>query len=232
MSNQVTIYDTTLRDGTQGEGISFSSADKIRIAERLDTFGVHYIEGGWPGSNPKDMEFFTAAANRKFNRAKIAAFGSTRRANAVCKDDPQIATLLKANTPVITMVGKTWSLHVAEVLRTTPEENIAMIADSIRYFKGLGKEVVYDAEHFFDGYKDDPRYSLATLQAAQDAGVDIAVLCDTNGGSMPSRSPASPSRSKRRCPAGSGFTRTTTAASASRMPWPRSNKAPCRCRGR
>src|SRR5882672_3958120 len=157
MSTKVTIYDTTLRDGTQGEGISFSSADKVRIAERLDAFGVHYVEGGWPGSNPKDMEFFTAVAGRKFKNTKIAAFGSTRRADTKCKDDPQIDMLVKATTPVVTMVGKTWSLHVAEVIRTTPEENIAMIGDSVRYFKEHGKEVMYDAEHFFDGYKDDPR---------------------------------------------------------------------------
>ncbi len=185
MSRKVQIYDTTLRDGAQGEGISFSSADKIRIAERLDAFGVDYIEGGWPGSNPKDMDFFTEAAKREFKHAKVAAFGSTRRANTKCKDDPQIDMLLKANTPVITMVGKTWSLHVREVIRTTPEENLAMIGDSVRFFKEHGKEVIYDAEHFFDGYKDDSRYAMATLKAAQDSGVDIVVLCDTNGGSMP-----------------------------------------------
>ena len=181
----VTIYDTTLRDGAQGEGISFSSADKVRIAERLDAFGVHYIEGGWPGSNPKDLDFFAAVAARKFKRAKISAFGSTRRAKIKCAHDPQVAALVKAETPVVTLVGKTWSLHVAEVLRTTPAENLAMIADTVRYFKQLGKEVTYDAEHFFDGYKDDPRYALATLKAAQDAGADIVVLCDTNGGSLP-----------------------------------------------
>jgi 2-isopropylmalate synthase len=185
MSRRIQIYDTTLRDGAQGEGISFSSADKIRIAERLDAFGIDYIEGGWPGSNPKDMDFFTEAAKRKFKHAKVAAFGSTRRANTKCKDDPQIDMLLKANTPVVTMVGKTWSLHVREVIRTTPEENLAMIGDSVRFFKEHRKEVVYDAEHFFDGYKDDPRYAMATLQAAQDSGVTIVVLCDTNGGSMP-----------------------------------------------
>lgn len=186
MNKPVTIYDTTLRDGAQGEGISFSSADKIRIAERLDALGVHYIEGGWPGSNPKDMEFFDGARQRSFKDAKIAAFGSTRRALIKCKDDPQIDALLKANTPVVTLVGKTWSLHVAEILRTTPEENLAMIADSIRYFKEHGKEVVYDAEHFFDGYKDDSRYALATLLAAEQAGASYVVLCDTNGGTMPS----------------------------------------------
>jgi 2-isopropylmalate synthase len=185
MSRKIYIYDTTLRDGAQGEGINFSSADKIRIAERLDAFGINYIEGGWPGSNPKDMDFFAEAAKRKFKQAKVAAFGSTRRANTKCKDDPQIDMLIKANTPVVTLVGKTWSLHVREVIRTTPEENVAMIGDSVRFFKEHGKEVVYDAEHFFDGYKDDPRYAMATLQAAQDSGVDIVVLCDTNGGTMP-----------------------------------------------
>ena len=185
MTKHATIYDTTLRDGTQGEGISFSSADKVRIAERLDAFGVHYIEGGWPGSNPKDMEFFELAAQRQFKHAKIAAFGSTRRAKTTCAADAQIQTLEKAGTPVVTMFGKTWALHVTEVLRTTLEENLAMIADSVRYFKQAGKEVIYDAEHFFDGYKDDPKYALATLQAAQDAGADMVVLCDTNGGTMP-----------------------------------------------
>ena len=186
MSRQVKIYDTTLRDGAQGEGISFSSADKIRIAERLDAFGVHYIEGGWPGSNPKDMDFFAEAAlRREFKHARIAAFGSTRRANTKCKDDPQIDMLLKAGAPAVTLVGKTWPLHVAEVIRTTLEENLAMIGDTVRFFKEHGKEVVYDAEHFFDGYKDDSRYALATLKAAQDAGTDVVVLCDTNGGSMP-----------------------------------------------
>jgi 2-isopropylmalate synthase len=186
MSKRVTIYDTTLRDGTQAEGISFSSADKIRIAERLDAFGVHYIEGGWPGSNPKDMEFFDMAAKRSFKHAKVAAFGSTRRANTTCADDSQIQMLLKANTPVVTMFGKTWALHVTEVLRTTLEENCAMIADSVKYFKTAGKEVIYDAEHFFDGYKDNPGYALSTLKAAQAAGADYVVLCDTNGGTLPS----------------------------------------------
>ena len=185
MAKIVTIYDTTLRDGTQGEGISFSSADKIRIAERLDAFGVHYIEGGWPGSNPKDMEFFELASKRKFKHAKITAFGSTRRAKTTCAADAQIQMLEKAGTPVVTMFGKTWALHVTEVLRTTLEENLAMISDSVRYFQQAGKEVIYDAEHFFDGYKADAKYALATLTAAQDAGASMVVLCDTNGGTMP-----------------------------------------------
>jgi 2-isopropylmalate synthase len=185
MTKPVAIYDTTLRDGSQAEGISFSSADKIRIAERLDAFGVDYIEGGWPGSNPKDMGFFDAAVKHKFKHAKIAAFGSTRRANTRAEEDPQIQTLLAANTPVVTMFGKTWPLHVTEVLRTTLDENLAMIADSVRFFKKNGKEVIYDAEHFFDGYKADATYALATLKAAQDAGADTVTLCDTNGGTLP-----------------------------------------------
>jgi 2-isopropylmalate synthase len=184
MKPHVTIYDTTLRDGTQGEGISFSSPDKVRIADRLDAFGVHYIEGGWPGSNPKDMEFFQAVQGRKFKHARVAAFGSTRRANTTCDDDAQIKMLVQAGTPVVTMFGKTWTLHVTEVLRTTLDENIAMIADSVRYFKDMGREVVYDAEHFFDGYKADAAYALATVKAAQDAGAHYVVLCDTNGGTM------------------------------------------------
>lgn len=181
----VAIYDTTLRDGTQGEGVSFSSLDKIRIAEKLDEFGVDYIEGGWPGSNPKDVSFFEEARKREWKHAKIAAFGSTRRADRKVEEDPQVQTLLDAQTPVVTFFGKTWRLHVTEVLRTTGEENLAMIRDTARYLKENGKEVVYDAEHFFDGYKDDAAYALSTLQAAKDGGADIIVLCDTNGGTMP-----------------------------------------------
>ncbi|MFV0417039.1 MAG: citramalate synthase [Chthoniobacterales bacterium] len=179
----VKLYDTTLRDGTQGEGVSFSILDKIRVAEKLDTFGMHYIEGGWPGSNPKDIAFFEEAKRRTWQHAKIAAFGSTRRANTTVEKDPQIQTLVAAETPVVTLVGKTWKLHVTDILNTTPEENRAMITDSVRYFKKLGKEVMFDAEHFFDGYKDDPEHTLAALDAAKDC--DVLVLCDTNGGTMP-----------------------------------------------
>lgn len=181
----VSLYDTTLRDGTQGEGISFSVLDKIRVAEKLDAFGVHYIEGGWPGSNPKDIAFFQEAAKRVWDSAKIAAFGSTRRANMKVQDDSQVRTLLDAATPVVTMVGKSWILHVTEVLGVKPEENFAIIKDSVAYCKEQGREVIYDAEHFFDGFKDDPEYALATLKAAAGAGADMVVLCDTNGGSMP-----------------------------------------------
>jgi 2-isopropylmalate synthase len=185
MNPQIEIYDTTLRDGSQGEGINFSVADKLRIADRLDAFGVHYIEGGWPGSNPKDIEFFAQAKRKRFKTAKLAAFGSTRRKNVPVQMDDQVLLLISAETPVVTIYGKTWMLHVKEVLNTTPEENLAMIGDTVRFLKSHGKMVVYDAEHAFDGYKDDPEYALATWQAAEAAGADIVVLCDTNGGSLP-----------------------------------------------
>jgi 2-isopropylmalate synthase len=186
MKPQVELYDTTLRDGSQGEGINFSVADKLRIAEKLDTFGVHYIEGGWPGSNPKDIEFFAQAKRRQFQNARLAAFGSTRRKLVAVESDDQVRLLLDAETPVITIYGKTWMLHVTEVLSTTPAENLAMISDTVRYLKSQGRVVIYDAEHAFDGYKDDPAYALATLEAAEQAGADLVVLCDTNGGCLPS----------------------------------------------
>src|ERR1043166_1611512 len=185
MKRSVQIYDTTLRDGTQAEGISFSLVDKVRIAEKLDQFGVVYIEGGWPGSNPKDAEFFVEARKRKFKHARIAAFGSTRKPNISCAKDDQIKMLVDAQTPVVTIVGKSWLLHVREVIRTTPEENLAMIRDTMAYFEQHNKEAIYDAEHFFDGFKDDPEYAMKTLLAAQEGGADVIVVCDTNGGSMP-----------------------------------------------
>jgi 2-isopropylmalate synthase len=185
MLPEIEIYDTTLRDGTQGEGVAFSVADKLRIAERLDAFGVHYIEGGWPGSNPKDIEFFEQAKHRTFKRARLAAFGSTRRKAVRVEQDEQVRLLLDAATPVVTIYGKTWLLHVLEVLQTTPAENLAMIADTVRHLKAHGRFVVYDAEHAFDGFKDDREYALATLQAAAEAGADVVTLCDTNGGALP-----------------------------------------------
>jgi 2-isopropylmalate synthase len=181
----IEIYDTTLRDGTQGEGVAFSVADKLRVAERLDAFGVHYIEGGWPGSNPKDIEFFERAKHRTFRRARLAAFGSTRRKDVAVDQDDQVRLLLDAATPVVTIFGKTWLLHVIEVLQTTPDENLAMIGDTVRFLKAHGKFVVYDAEHAFDGCKDDKEYALATWKAAEAAGADVVTLCDTNGGSLP-----------------------------------------------
>jgi 2-isopropylmalate synthase len=183
---RISLYDTTLRDGAQGEGVALSCDDKLRIARRLDEFGVDYIEGGWPGSNPKDMEFFERAPRElNLRHARIAAFGSTCRAGVAPADDPQVQLLIAANTPVVAIFGKSWDLHVREVLRTGMEENLRMIRDTVRYLKRHGKEVVYDAEHFFDGYKDNPEYALATLQAAILGGADSVVLCDTNGGCLP-----------------------------------------------
>jgi 2-isopropylmalate synthase len=185
MSEQVYIYDTTLRDGTQREGISLSLNDKLQIAQRLDEFGVHYIEGGWPGSNPKDAEFFTAAKQMEFKTAKITAFGSTRRKDTLASADPNIRALLDAGTPAVALVGKSWDLHVRDVLETDLEENLAMISESISYLKEQGKEIVYDAEHFFDGYKANPEYALMSVQVAAESGADVVVLCDTNGGALP-----------------------------------------------
>ncbi|HEY1012052.1 MAG TPA: citramalate synthase [Herpetosiphonaceae bacterium] len=181
----VFLYDTTLRDGTQREGLSLSVADKLKIARELDRFGMHYIEGGWPGSNPKDAAFFAEACRMDWQHAKIAAFGSTRRAGTSAADDPNLQALLDARTPVVTLVGKSWTLHVTAVLETTLAENLAMIRDSVAWMKQHGKEVIYDAEHFFDGYRADPAYALATVTAAAEAGADWVVLCDTNGGSLP-----------------------------------------------
>jgi 2-isopropylmalate synthase len=183
--SRIEIYDTTLRDGTQGEGVTFSVTDKLRVAERLDAFGVHFIEGGWPGSNPRDIEFFEQAKTRTFRRARLAAFGSTRRKDTPVEADDQVRLLIDAHTPVVTIFGKTWMLHVLEVLQTTPDENLAMIADTVRFLKANGKYVVYDAEHAFDGAKDNREYALATWKAAETAGADCITLCDTNGGSLP-----------------------------------------------
>jgi 2-isopropylmalate synthase len=204
MKPQVEIYDTTLRDGAQAEGINFSAQDKLRIAEKLDSFGVHYIEGGWPGSNPKDMEFFQQAARRKWKHAQIAAFSMTRRKGVAVESDELMRLILEAKTPVVTIVGKTWLLHVTEVLRATPDENLGMIADTIRYLKDHGKKVIYDAEHSFDGFADEPEYALATWQAAEKAGADCIVLCDTNGGRLPREiaTATALAKSKLNCPIG------------------------------
>ena len=180
----VLIYDTTLRDGSQAEGVSFTVASKLRVAQKLDQFGIDYIEGGWPGSNPRDMAFFEQATELDFKHARLAAFGSTRRANTPVEEDAQVKLLLDAQTPVVTIFGKSWLLHVTEVLRTTPEENLQMIEDTVRYLKQQGKEVVYDAEHFFDGFVDDMDYALSTLEAADRGGADYLTLCETNGGKL------------------------------------------------
>ncbi len=179
------LYDTTLRDGTQAEDISLTVEDKLRIAQRLDQLGIHYIEGGWPGSNPRDIQFFREARSLTLEQAKIAAFGSTCRADLAPGDDPSIQALLAAETPVVTIFGKTWDLHVAEALRIPLERNLELIEASVAYLKRHVGEVVYDAEHFFDGYRANPVYAVRTLQAAVRGGADVVVLCDTNGGSLP-----------------------------------------------
>ncbi len=181
----IQIYDTTLRDGTQWEGISLSCDDKLRIARKLDTLGIALIEGGWPGSNPKDAEFFERARDVEWHTAKIAAFGSTCRPQGGPEDDANIRALLEARTPVCTIVGKTWTLHVTEVLRTTLDDNLRIIEQSLAYLKAAGHRAIYDAEHFFDGYKADPVYALETLKASVRGGAETVVLCDTNGGTMP-----------------------------------------------
>ena len=181
----VRLYDTTLRDGLGMEGLSLSVEDKIAIARRLDEIGVDYVEGGYPGSNPKDAEFFARMREAPLRRARLAAFGSTRRAGGDAADDPALGALLDAATPVVTLVGKASARQVREVLETTEEENLAMIADSVRRLAAQGREVVFDAEHFFDGFAEDPRYALAALRAAAGAGADTVALCDTNGGSLP-----------------------------------------------
>jgi len=180
----VVLYDTTLRDGTQGENITLSLADKIRIARMLDEYGMPYIEGGWPGSNPKDIEFFAAARSMTWTQAKLAAFGSTRHKANRAEEDPNLYELVAAETPVVTMFGKSWDLHVTEVLGATLAQNRDMIAESVAFVRERGREVVYDAEHFFDGYRADRDYALSTLRAAREAGASVLVLCDTNGGTL------------------------------------------------
>ncbi len=182
---KISIYDSTLRDGAQGEGISFSGNGKIRFAERLDAFGIDYIEGGYPGSNPKDMAFFREIAGVELKHAKVSAFGMTRRASSSVSEDPGVTAMLDAGTAVVTLVGKAWKLHVDDVLRASEEENLAMISDTVRFLKEQGKEVFFDAEHFFDGYKDSPVFAMQVLNAAAAAGADAVVLCDTNGGTLP-----------------------------------------------
>src|SRR5512143_1023036 len=182
---QIQVYDTTLRDGTQSSDVSLSLDDKLRIAQKLDDLGVAFIEGGWPGSNPKDVEFFERARDMKWKNALIAAFGSTCRVKGGPEDDANIKALLDSQTPVCTIFGKTWTLHVTDVLLTTLEDNLRIIEQSIAYLRSQGRRVIYDAEHFFDGYKADAAYALETLKAAVRGGAEIVVLCDTNGGSMP-----------------------------------------------
>jgi 2-isopropylmalate synthase len=182
--NPVVLYDTTLRDGTQGENVTLSLADKLRVARLLDEYGMPYIEGGWPGSNPKDIEFFKAAKDLRWSTAKLAAFGSTRHRSNTARTDPNLTELLRAETPVVTIFGKSWELHVIEVLGAGLEENLEMIAESVALIVGEGRELVYDAEHYFDGYRANPAYALSTLRAALEGGARTLVLCDTNGGTL------------------------------------------------
>ncbi len=185
MSKSVFVYDTTLRDGTQGEEVNLSAEDKVRIATRLDSFGIHYIEGGWPGSNPKDARFFEMVRKIPFENSKITAFGSTRKPGIKVEHDANLQALLKTETGCVTIFGKSWDLHATKVLGVTLAENCVMIEESVEYLKKQGREVVYDAEHFFDGYKRNKSYATDTLKAAMNGGADWVVLCDTNGGTMP-----------------------------------------------
>ena len=183
----IEIYDTTLRDGTQGQDFNLTSEDKVAIAKRLDAFGVDFIEGGWPGSNPKDVRFFELMKGVPLVRARLSAFGSTRRKGVSCEDDANLQALLAAQTPVVTVFGKSWDLHVTEALGATLDENLEMIRESVAYLRAHGRMVVYDAEHFFDGHARNAAYAMATLQAAADGGAERLVLCDTNGGTLPDR---------------------------------------------
>ena len=185
MNSTIKIFDTTLRDGTQGEGISLSVEDKLKIAQKLDTLGVSYIEGGWPGSNNKDIEFFIRVKELSFKHAKVTAFGSTRRKGTKAENDPNLNRILEVGVAAAAIFGKSWDFQVHTAIQTTLEENLAMIYDSVRYLKSNGLEVIYDAEHFFDGYKSNPEYALATIKQAEAAGADWIALCDTNGGTLP-----------------------------------------------
>ena len=184
MTRQIVLYDTTLRDGTQGEQVNLSAEDKLRIAHKLDEFGIQYVEGGWPGSNPKDARFFEMARKTDFKKIRLTAFGSTRRPQAVPEKDRNIEALLKAETETVTIFGKSWDLHATEILGASLDENLAMIEDTVAYLKNQDRRVIYDAEHFFDGYKHNPDYALKTIKSAANGGADMIVFCDTNGGTM------------------------------------------------
>ena len=182
---QVLLYDTTLRDGMQGQGMSLSAQEKVRVVRKLDELGVHFIEAGFPGSNPKELELFEMLAEIELSQATVCAFGMTRRRDVSAADDEALAILATGFAPVVTLVGKTWKLHLDKVTKVSPEENLAMIADSVAFLRGEGKRVIYDAEHFFDGHRDDPAYALECLRAAAEAGAENVTLCDTNGSSLP-----------------------------------------------
>ncbi|HJQ27945.1 MAG TPA: citramalate synthase, partial [Rubrobacter sp.] len=194
------LFDTTLRDGTQREGVSLTAEDKARIARELDALGVHYIEAGFPASNPKDLEFFEGFDASELENAKLVAFTRARRPNGRAGDDPAVTLLPSLSAPVACIVAKSWKLHVEKVLRTTPEENLESVRDTVAYLADAGKEVIFDAEHYFDGFRDDPAYSLAVLRAAAEAGATTLVLCDTNGGTLPTELKAMVARTVREFP--------------------------------
>ncbi len=202
---RIHVYDTTLRDGSQGEGVNFSLQDKLAITRRLDELGIDFIEGGYPLSNPKDFEYFQEVRKLPLRHARVAAFGMTRRKNVAPAEDTCLEALLAAQTPIVTIVGKTWDLHVSQVLGTTPEENLRMIADSVAYCRAAGRDVFYDAEHFFDGFRHNPEYALRTLHAAQDAGASVVILCDTNGGTLPDQVATATERVRRELGVGLGI---------------------------
>jgi len=185
MAKQITLYDTTLRDGSQGEEVTLSAEDKLRLAQKLDEFGIHYVEGGWPGSNPKDARFFEMARKTYFKNTRLTAFGSTCRSQTRPEDDPSIQALLKTELETLTIFGKSWDLHATEILGISLDENASLIEDTVSYLKKQGRRVIFDAEHFFDGYKKNPEYALRTIEAAVRGGADVVVFCDTNGGSLP-----------------------------------------------
>src|ERR1700674_1278238 len=184
---RVFTFDTTLRDGTQGENVSFSADDKVLIAHRLDELGIDYIEGGWPGSNPKDKEFFARARELKLKHARLTAFGATRFSKNTVEQDPSVRALIEAGTPAISIFGKSWDLHTRRALGISEEENRKLISETVGYLKAHDKEVIYDAEHFFDGYQSNPDFAMRTLEAAKSAGADVLCLCDTNGGTITNR---------------------------------------------
>ncbi len=194
----VQLYDTTLRDGMQQEGMSVSVDEKVRIALKLDELGMHFIEGGFPASNPKEVEFFRRMERERLANAQLVAFGMTRRKGMAAEDDPNLRILAEGSAPVVAVVGKSWGLHVSKVLRASHDENLRMISESVEFLLRQGKRVVYDAEHFFDGYADDPEYALRTVRAAAEAGAETICLCDTNGGTLPSVVDAARARRRRR----------------------------------
>jgi 2-isopropylmalate synthase len=221
---RIFTFDTTLRDGTQGESVSLSVEDKLTIARKLDDLGIDYIEGGWPGSNPKDKEFFRRADELALAHAKLTAFGATHLARHRVEEDSSVRALVEAGTPVVAIFGKSWDLHVHRALEIALDENLALIDETVRYLKVQGKEVVYDAEHFFDGYRANPDYALRTLEAAHAAGADVLCLCDTNGGSMPDAIETAVQAVR------SGFIRTTTRTWVSPTPSRPSTRVRRTCR--